>query len=116
MLLEKLAEGVLRVQTPLGPRFVKPVFIERVYLLWVFRNFPALPANVLSRSQQQRIERMCQRHGFVSQFGPKQAEDFALLGTLEQRPPAQETPWARAVPASISAAVSGFAADAQQQS
>jgi len=115
MLLEKLAEGVLRVQTPLGPRFVKPVFIERVYLLWVFRNFPVLPANVLSRSQQQRVERMCQRHGFVCQFGPKHAEDFALLGTLEQRLSAQETPWALGVPANICAPVSGFAADAEPQ-
>ena len=99
MLLEKLAEGVLRVQTPLGPRFVKPPFAQRVYLLWVFRNFHTLPANVLSRSQQQRIERMCQRHGFVSQFGPNQVEDFAVLGTLEQRPPVQETVAERRPPA-----------------
>jgi len=116
MLLEKLSEGVLRVLTPLGPRFVKPPFVQRVYLLWVFRNFPTLPANVLSRSQQQRIERMCQRHGFVYQFGQNQAEDFAVLGTLEQRPPAQEPLPPRRPPASVRDTVPPFAANAQRQS
>jgi len=116
MLLEKLAEGVLRVQTPLGPRFVRPVFGERVYLLWLFRNFPALPANVLSRRQQRRIEGMCQKHGFISQFGASHGEEFAVLGTLEQRVPAQEAPVARDIAANIRSAVSSLTADAQQES
>jgi hypothetical protein len=116
MWLEKLAEGVLRVQTPLGPRFVKPVFAERVYLLWLFRNFSALPANVLSRKQQRRIEGMCQRRGFVSHLGVGQREGFAVLGTLEQRPPADETSPARGMTAGIGGAVSSFAVDAQRQS
>ena len=115
MLLEKLAEGVLRVQTPLGPRFVRPVFTERVYLLWLFRNFPALPANVLSRRQQQRIERLCQRHGFISQFGASHGEEFAVLGTLEQRVPAQEASPVTDARSGIRA-VSPCTADAQQQS
>jgi len=116
MLLEKLAEGVLRVQTPLGPRFVRPVFAERVYLLWLFRNFSALPANVLSRRQQRRIERMCQRHGFVSRFGASHGEEFAVLGTLEQRVPTEETPLATDARSSIQGAVSPLTADARQQS
>ena len=116
MLLQKLAQGVLRVQTPLGPRFVRPVFAERVYLLWLFRNFPALPANVLSRRQQRRIETMCQRHGFISQFGASYGEEFAVLGTLEQRVPAQETASATDARSSIRGAVSPFTADVQQQS
>lgn len=116
MLLEKLAEGVLRVQTPLGPRFVKPVFAERVYLLWLFRNFPTLPAIVLSPRQQRRIEGMCQKRGFVSHFGAGRPEGFAVLGTLEQRPPVDETSQTRAIAAGIHDAVSSFAVDAQRQS
>lgn len=116
MWLEKLAEGVLRVQTPLGPRFVKPVFAERVYLLWLFRNFPTLPASVLSRRQQRRIEGMCQKRGFVSHFGVGQREGFAVLGTLEQRPPADETSQARGIAEGIRDAVSSFAVDVQRQS
>jgi len=116
MLLEKLVEGVLRVQTPLGPRFVRPVFAERVYLLWLFRNFPALPANVLSRRQQRRIEGMCLKHGFISQVGASHGEELAVLGTLEQRPPAQEAPVVRDTAASIRSTVSSLTADAQQES
>lgn len=116
MLLEKLSQGVLRLLTPLGPRFVKPPFVQRVYLLWIFRNFRTLPANVLSQSQQRRIQTICQRYGYVSQFGPNQGEEFAVLGTLEQRPAPQETLAPRRPPASVRGTVPPFAADAQRQS
>jgi hypothetical protein len=43
MWIERLLDGVLRVLTPLGPRYLSPSFLERVYLLWTFRNFTSLP-------------------------------------------------------------------------
>ena len=50
VLLNYLRWGVLRLVTPLGPRYVRPRFLERVYLIWVFRNFRAAQ-QVLSRTR-----------------------------------------------------------------
>src|SRR5215470_14288798 len=90
MWLEKLASGVLRVLTPLGPRYLKPSFAQRLYLLWIFRNFQTLPVKVLSSRQRRLIESMCDADQFVS-FGVG-VDDAPLLGTLEQRPPVRARP------------------------
>src|SRR2546430_4111018 len=39
MWLEKLSSGVLRVLTPLGPRYLKPSLAQKLYLLWLFFFF-----------------------------------------------------------------------------
>src|SRR6266550_8438166 len=88
MWLEKLFSGVLRVLTPLGPRYLRPTFTQRLYLLWVFRNFPSLPVKVLTTRQRRLVESMCADDKFVS-FGVG-VDDAPLLGTLEQRPPIPE--------------------------
>ena len=85
MWLEKLASGVLRVLTPLGPRYLQPSFAQRLYLLWVFRNFQTLPVKVLTSRQRRLVESMWAADQFVS-FGAG-VDDAPLLGTLEQRPP-----------------------------
>ena len=36
MWIEKLADGVLQVDTPIGPRFIQPNFLQRALLLWTF--------------------------------------------------------------------------------
>jgi hypothetical protein len=113
MWMEKLSQGVLRVLTPLGPRYLNPSFGQRLYLLWIFRNFETLPIKVLSLRQQRRIDAMCARHGFVSVSEPNGLWDTPLLGTLEQRPPVAEP---RRPNRSVSDAVSPFAADLQQRS
>jgi hypothetical protein len=107
MWMEKLSYGVLRVLTPLGPRYLNPSFWQRLYLLWIFRNFETLPVKVLSQRQQRRIESMCARYGFVSVL-ERGVMDTPLLGTLEQRPPVAP---ARTPELSVSDAVSPFAAD-----
>ncbi len=43
MWIDKLSAGVLRVLTPVGPRYIKPQFSQRIYLLWIFRHFEMLP-------------------------------------------------------------------------
>src|SRR4029077_11739800 len=111
MWMEKLAQGVLRVLTPLGPRYLNPSFAERLYLLWIFRNFETLPVRVLSPGQQRRIEAMCARHGFVSVLEPNGLVDPPLLGTLEQRPPVAPP---RRSSQSVSDAIAPFAADFRQ--
>ncbi len=111
MWLEKLSYGVLRVVTPLGPRYLNPSFAQRLYLLWIFRNFETLPVKVLSQRQQRRIEAMCARYGFVSVLEPNGLMDTPLLGTLEQRPPVAP----RLADRNVSDSVSPFAADFQQR-
>lgn len=86
MLTNKLRWGVLRLLTPVGPRYVSPSFWERVYLLWVFRHFEVLPQNVLSRRAHSLIENLCMRqhseaHGFLYAI-----TDQPVIGTVERVP------------------------------
>jgi hypothetical protein len=93
--IAKLRWGVLRLVTPVGPRYVQPSILERLYLLWVFRNFSVLPQNVLSRRARNLIENLCMRqhsgnHGFLYAI-----TDQPVIGTVERVPQfgleAQET-------------------------
>jgi hypothetical protein len=86
MWIEKLAGGVVQVQTPIGPRFVIPSFLQRVYLLWMFRNFPILPHAVLSGRQQRMIDRMCGEQRFASMAYADGMGEFPVIGTIERRP------------------------------
>ena len=113
MWLEKLYSGVLRILTPLGPRYLKPSFIERLYLLWVFRNFPSLPAKVLTSRQLRIIETMYARNRFVS-FGVG-TDDAPLLGTLEQRPPMLDSAASRYPSSAEAESMGSFAADARRR-
>jgi hypothetical protein len=113
MWLEKISSGVLRVLTPLGPRNLKPSF-QRLYLLWVFRNFQTLPIKVLTMHQQRLLEAMCAENRFVS-FGVG-VDDAPLLGTLEQRPPVPSAGLPPRRPSSsVADSVAPFAADGRRQ-
>ena len=83
---EKLASGVLRVVTPLGPRYINPSFLQRVYLVWIFRHFATLPHQVLRSRQQKMIDRLCTSHAFVSRRPHNGSEQAPLVGTVERRP------------------------------
>jgi hypothetical protein len=89
MLIEKLAGGVVQVQTPIGPRYVMPSFLQRVYLLWTFRNFPILPHAVLNRRQQRMIDRMCREQRFASMAYADGMDEAPVIGTVERRPPVE---------------------------
>lgn len=86
MWIEKLVGGVVEVQTPIGPRYVMPSFLQRVYLLWMFRNFPILPHAVLSERQQRLIDQMCSEQRFASSAYSDDME-APVIGTVEHRPP-----------------------------
>src|SRR5678816_2113791 len=103
----KLFAGVLRVLTPLGPRYIRPSLAQRIYLLWVFRNFQVLPLQVLTRRQRRVIDGLCVEPRFVSLTDPDGWE-APILGTLERRPPISQT---SRPPARIADAVSRFGAD-----
>ena len=102
MLIEKLADGVVQVQTPIGPRYVVPSsFLQRAYLVWMFRNFPILPHAVLSRRQQRMIDRMCSEQRFASIAYSDGMSEVPVIGTVEHRPPRIANPLpARRPPAS----------------
>jgi hypothetical protein len=117
MWLEKLSWGVLRVLTPLGPRYVNPSFGQRLYLLWLFRNFQTLPVKVLSTRQQKWIDGLCAMHGFVALVELDGLSEVPVLGTLEQRPPMEpQTRRARRPAQGVSAAVAPLAANGQHRS
>lgn len=114
MLIEKLAAGVVQVQTPIGPRYVIPSFVQRVYLVWMFRNFPILPHAVLSRRQQRLIDRMCGEQRFASMAYSDGMDEAPVIGTIEHRPPIapHRLPPRRPV---ASEGAQGLAAGARQQ-
>ncbi len=107
MWIEKLLAGVLRVLTPLGARYIRPALAQRIYLLWIFRNFKVLPLQVLTPRQRRMIDALCVDPRFVAPTEPDGWE-APILGTLERRPPIAQTPVA---PAPGATRVSPFAAD-----
>ncbi len=66
MWFEKLFGGVLRVLTPLGPRYIRLSIAQRIYLMWVFRHFQVLPLQVLSSRQRRVVDALCVEPRFVS--------------------------------------------------
>jgi len=92
MLIDKLAAGVVQVQTPIGPRYIMPSFLQRVYLLWVFRNFTVLPHAVLSGRQQRLIDRMCGEQVFASLPYVDGLNEAPVIGIIEHRPPIGTSP------------------------
>ena len=107
MWMEKLFAGVLRVLTPLGPRYIRPSLAQRIYLLWVFRNFQVLPLQVLTRRQRRVIDALCVEPRFVF-LNDSNGWEAPILGTLERRPPIAPL---RRPSTRISDAVSSFGAD-----
>jgi hypothetical protein len=86
MWIEKLSDGVVQVQTPIGPRYLMPSFLQRLYFLWMFRHFPVLPHAVLNTWQQRLINRLCSEQRFVSMAYADGMEDAPVIGTIERRP------------------------------
>jgi hypothetical protein len=86
MWIDKLADGVVQVQTPIGPRYLMPSFLQRVYFVWMFRHFPILPHAVLSSWQKRLIDRLCSEQRFVSMAYADGMEDAPVIGTVERRP------------------------------
>jgi hypothetical protein len=115
MWIDKLADGVVQVQTPIGPRYVMPSFLQRVYFLWMFRHFPILPHAVLNSWQQRLIDRLCSEQRFVSMAYADGMEDAPVIGTVERRPTMGPSPLPPRRPP-VSESSSGLAAEVRQRS
>lgn len=83
MWIEKLAQGVLELDTPIGPRYLKPSLVERALLMWTFRNFFSLPQQVLRPSERRLIDRLWRENRFVaiSAVGAERP----IIGKVERR-------------------------------
>src|SRR5215472_11692342 len=86
MVIDKLAAGVVQVQAPIGPRYLMLSFSQRIYFLWMFRNFPILPHAVLNGRQQRLIDRMCSEQSFASATYSDSMDEAPVIGTIEHRP------------------------------
>jgi hypothetical protein len=115
MWIEKLSDGVLRVMTPIGPRYIKPDFWQRLYLVWIFRHFDVLPHQVLSPRQQKLIDNLCTSHRFVSLRHSDSWQEAPIIGTLERRPPVLVEEPSRARAAAVGAGESAHAPLADHQ-
>jgi hypothetical protein len=83
--IEKLIDGVLELETPIGPRYVQPNFAERLVLIWTFRNFISLPQQVLRPRERRLVDRLWSESRFV----PVRASstDRPIIGRIERRAP-----------------------------
>ena len=88
MWIDKLTDGVLELDTPIGPRYVQPTFLQRAYLIWTFRNFFSLPQQVLQPWEIRLIERLCSENRFVS-LAEAGATERTIIGRVERRAPTQ---------------------------
>lgn len=70
--------GVLEVVTPAGAHYLCPSPLERVYLLWMFRNFRTLPLTVLTNAQRRKIESMVAKY---RRANPRKCDE--ILGSVE---------------------------------
>src|SRR5260221_2534205 len=88
MWIEKLTDGVLEVDTPIGPRYIQPNLVQRAYLIWTFRNFFSLPQQVLRPWERRLIDRLWSENRFVSASTAGAAARTGI-GKIERRAPAQ---------------------------
>jgi hypothetical protein len=85
MWIDKLAHGVLALETPIGPRYLQPGFLQRAQLLWTFRNFDSLPQQVLRASERRLIDRLANENRFVSLAA--EYYERPIIGRIEWRKP-----------------------------
>jgi hypothetical protein len=85
MWIDKLAHGVLALDTPIGPRYLQPGFVQRALLLWTFRNFDSLPQQVLHTSERRLIDRLANENKFVSLAA--EYYERPIIGRVEWRKP-----------------------------
>ena len=86
MWIEKLTDGVLQLDTPIGPRYLQLNLLQRVYLLWTFRNFFSLPQQVLRPRERRLIDDLWSKNRFVS-MPATGAPGRPVIGRIERRAP-----------------------------
>lgn len=88
MLIEKIRRGVLQVTTEAGTHYVEPSLLEKLLLLWTFRNFRVLPEEVLTQHERQLVGQLCERSRTQMAAPGDFAEPSCVIGTVDRVPPA----------------------------
>lgn len=83
MWIDILTDGVVRIITPIGPRYIELTFWQRVYFLWIFRHFDKIPQQVLSAREQRVIDALCVEQRYTLSLRGNTAP---IIGTLERVP------------------------------
>jgi len=81
---QKIRTGLVELRTSIGTVYVRPSFWERVYLLWVFRNFHCLPREVLGLHQRRLIDKLCQ--AAVRQQSIAQTDIIGIVENVQLAP------------------------------
>lgn len=76
-LATKLRSGVLELSTATGPLYASASISERIYLLWIFRNFRSLPRQVLNERQRELIDKLSRAAAL------RQAAGSPIIGVVE---------------------------------
>ena len=95
MWMNKIRQGVLAVQTESGLRYIQPSLMQRIRLVWTFRNFHVLPEEVLQRHELTLIDSLCRRGKYVANWnGHGDLADFriGIIERLDQRKPVSAAP------------------------
>lgn len=88
MWIEKIRRGVLQVSTDAGLHYVQPSLLEKIQLLWTFRNFRVLPEEVLTQHERQFIGQLCSKQRLQRPERHDFAELSCVIGTVDRVPPA----------------------------
>src|SRR5450755_4942887 len=83
MWIAKLTDGIVQLDTAIGPRYVQPNLAQRAYLIWTFRNFFSLPQQVLRPRERHLIDRLWSENRFVPMRSS--APDRPVIGRVERR-------------------------------
>lgn len=87
MWIEKIRRGVLQVSTDHGPRYVNPSLLERVQLVWMFRNFNILNPEILTRHERTLVGTLCAERRLLHSRKAGDPNRLCIIGTVE--PPQQ---------------------------
>lgn len=83
MWIEKIRRGVLQVSTDHGPRYVNPSLLERVQLVWMFRNFNILNPEVLNQHERTLVETLCAERRLLTPRKAGDPERLCIIGMVE---------------------------------
>jgi hypothetical protein len=84
MWIDKLLDGVVALDTPIGSRYIQPTLVQRAHLIWTFRNFFSLPQQVLHPRERRLIDQLWSEKRFVS-LSQADGPDRPVIGRVEWR-------------------------------
>jgi hypothetical protein len=87
MWMEKLRRGVLALETDSGVRYLKLSFLERIRLVWTFRNFRVLPEEVLHAHERALVEALCRKGRFLANCNGHGDLSEVCIGIVERLNP-----------------------------